>query len=242
MNLSNKFKKKFIVLIERLVIWICSIISCLPLLAGILVPMIVMIPLAYISWYIFFWTGGFWFDVWFVVSPYLPFRFLFVIIIEILIFIGGAILFLTGLYHLVKSKKGGQNIVKTGPYNLIRHPQNLGILLIVLPFALYIPGFNDLGIRIGEILSWTLFVLITIIHSDIEECKLRKRYPEEFKNYQASTGFFFPKLNIRKSENANPIFYWKRYIYLLIGYILLILIILILTNFLLTLGILTIYL
>ena len=146
------------------------------------------------------------------------------------------------MYHLVKGKKSGQNIIQTGPYRLIRHPQNFGILLIALPFALYIPGLNDLGIRIGEILSWTLFGLILIIYSDIEEYKLSKKFPEEFSNYQVKTGFFYPKLNFRKSKNDKPIYYRKRYLFLLLGYILLVFTVFILTNFLTTLGIFIIYL
>lgn len=243
MNASNKFKKKLVALIEKLTFWICSIISCLPLVAGILIPMVVMIPLAYISWYLFsFWKGGYWMDIWISVSPYHPIRFLLVITIEISIFIGGSLLFLTGLYHLVKGKKSEQNIVQTGSYKLIRHPQNLGILLMALSFALYIPGLNDLGIRIGEILSWTLFGLILIIYSYIEEYKLSKKFPEEFSNYQANTGFFFPKLNFRKSKKDKPICYHKKFLFLLLGYVLLVFTIFILINFLMTLGIFTIYL
>ena len=243
MKASNKFKKKFIALIEKLTFLISSIISCLPLVAGILIPMIVTLPLAYISWYLFsFWAGGDWFDVWISVSPYHPIRFLLVITIEISIFIGGSLLFLTGLYHLVKGKKHGVSIVKTGPYRYIRHPQNFGILLISLTFALYIPGFNDLGIRIGEILSWTLFGLILIIYSYIEEYKLSKKFPEEFSNYRANTGFFFPKLNFRKNKKDKPICYHKKILFLLLGYVLLVFTIYILINFLMTLYIFTIYL
>lgn len=168
------------------------------------------------------------------------------IIIEIFIFVAGFFLFTSGLYHLVKGKRDGIDIIQTGPYKFIRHPQNLGILLIALLFALYIPGFNDLGIRIGEILSWTLFGFFLIIYSYFEEYKLNKKYPEEFRNYQIHTGFFIPKLNLQKKNTQieyKIINYQKKYLFLILCYILLIFIIFFLTTeFLMRLGIFTVFL
>lgn len=244
---SHYFKKRFKILIERLTFWVFSVYSCIPIIAGIIIPMVVMFPLAYTSWIIFsFWLGGDWLNIWFIVSINHPIRFLFVIIIEIFIFVAGIFLLTTGLYHLVKGKRNGINIIETGPYKFIRHPQNLGILLIALPFALYIPGFNDLGIRIGEILSWTLFGFFLIIYSYFEESKLNKKYPEEFRNYQIHTGFFIPKGNFQKTHTkieCKIINYQKKYLFLILGYILLIFIIFFLTTeFLMKLGIFTVFL
>jgi len=247
MNESRYFKNRLKILIERLTFWIFSVWSCIPIIAGIIIPMVVMFPLAYASWIIFsFWSGSDWLDVWFTVSINHPIRILFVIIIEIFIFVAGFFLFTSGLYHLVKGKRDGIDIIQTGPYKFIRHPQNLGILLIALPFALYIPGFNDLGIRIGEILSWTLFGFFLIIYSYFEEYKLNKKYLEEFRNYQIHTGFFIPKLNLQKKNTqieCKIINYQKKYLFLILGYILLIFIIFFLTTeFLMRLGLFTVFL
>jgi len=187
-----------------------------------------MFPLAYTSWIIFqSWGAGSWVDSWIVIFSWdSSFRVDILLIIEIIIFIVGLLLFFWGLIHLVKGKKIGLDIVQTGPYKLIRHPQNLGILIMLFPFALYTPGFTDDGIRIGDILSWTLFFLIMIFISDFEEYRLKEKSPEKFINYRNTTGFFFPNLrhnrkNQGKGEKNN---YLKRYGLLILCYGLFILI------------------
>ncbi len=229
--------------IERLIVWMISVITCIPLIVGILIPMIVLIPLAYISWEIFsLGGGGIWYDVWIAISIYNPIRFFFVIIMELLIFFLGTILFVLGLYYLVKGKRNNLRIIQTGPYKLIRHPQNLGILLIALPFALYIPGFKDLGIRIGEILSWTLFSFILITYSLIEEYKLNKRFPGEFQRYRQRVGFFFPKMKFRRNKKEIFTDYRIKFLFLTLGYLTLFFLIYVLTNFFMNIGMFTVYL
>jgi len=229
---KNYFNNKLRSIIRPIILIINSIWAYIPIIAGIITPMIIMFPLTYISWKIFYlWSGrgsfGWWFDAWFLISPSNAFYILLLLIIEITIFIVGFILFISGLLHLTKGNKNKINIVQTGPYKLVRHPQNLGILIMVFPFTLYIPGFNDLGIRIGDLLSWTLFSLIMINYSDLEEIRLRKKFPEEFKNFRANTGFFIPKLyhKRRKQAQYKKKFYLKRYFFLILSYYLLILMI-----------------
>ena len=225
-------KKSFILnlktKIKPFLLSISSIWAYMPLIAGILYPMVYMFPLAYTSWIIFqSWGAGSWVDSWIVIFSWdSSFRVDILLIIEIIIFIVGLLLFFWGLIHLVKGKKIGLDIVQTGPYKLIRHPQNLGILIMLFPFALYTPGFTDDGIRIGDILSWTLFFLLMIFISDFEEYRLKEKSPEKFINYRNTTGFFFPNLrhnrkNQGKGEKNN---YLKRYGLLILCYGLFILI------------------
>ncbi len=225
-------KKSFILKlkakIKPFLLSISSIWAYMPIIAGILYPMVYMFPIAYTSWIIFqSWGAGSWVDSWIVIFSWdSSFRVDILLIIEIIIFIVGLLLFFWGLIHLVKGKKIGLDIVQTGPYKLIRHPQNLGILIMLFPFALYTPGFIDDGIRIGDILSWTLFFLIMIFLSDFEENRLKDKFPEEFQKYRIKTGFFFPKLRHKKinqgKDQKNN--YLKRYGLLILCYGLFILI------------------
>ena len=214
---------------------------------GILIPMTVVLPLAYISWIIFFPLrfGNWKFLGYIPINPDYPFQFVLLLIIELIIFIGGVVLFLSGLYHLAKGRKHKMSIVKTGLYSYIRHPQILGISLISLPFALYIPGFNDLGIRIGEIFSWTLFIFFLTIYSNLEEHNLTKKFPEEYRLYQTQTGFFLPKFHLRKKINSKRVEFItirKRYLFLLLGYLILVFVIFIMIEILSKLGLITIIL
>ena len=86
------------------------------------------------------------------------------------------------------------SLVQRGIYRYIRHPQHLGIIVMTLPFTLYIPWINDFGIRVGDLVTWICFTLLLVIYSDIEEFRLKKRFPKEFSVYQAKTGFIFPKI------------------------------------------------
>ncbi len=213
---------------------------------GILIPMAVVLPLAYASWIIFSLLRGYWkLDGYIPISPDYSFQFVLFLIIELIIFIGGVVLFLSGLYHLAKGRKHKISIVKTGLYNYFRHPQILGISLISLPFALYIPGFNDLGIRIGEIFSWTLFIFILTIYSNLEEHNLTKKFPEESRLYQTQTGFFLPKFHLRKKKKTKRVEFMtirKRYLFLLLGYLILVFVIFIMIEILSKLGLITIIL
>lgn len=220
-------KKKL--LLRKLMLIIFSIWSYIPIIIGILIPMVVVLPLAYGSWIIFSLLSGYLaFEGYIPITHIYPFQLVLLLIIELIIFIGGVVLFLSGLYRLAKGRKHKISIVKTGLYNYIRHPQNLGISLISLPFALYIPGFNDLGIRIGEIFSWTLFTFFLTIYSNLEEHNLTKKFPEEYRLYQTQTGFFLPKFHLRKKKKTKRVEFMtirKRYLFLLLGYLILVFVI-----------------
>ena len=236
-SITNKVK----LLLRKLMLIIFSVWSYIPIIMGILIPMVVVLPLAYTSWIIFspLFSGWWAFEGYIPLTHIYPFQLVLLLIIELIIFIGGVVLFLSGLYHLAKGRKHKISIVKTGLYNYIRHPQILGISLISLPFALYIPGFNDLGIRIGEIFSWTLFIFILTIYSNLEEHNLTKKFPEEYRKYQTQTGFFLPKFHLRKKKNSKRVEFMtirKRYLFLLLGYLILVFVIFIVIEIWMKLG------
>ncbi len=213
---------------------------------GILAPMIIMGGIFYVTWellyldifqmdfqyingYIFLYGREDWSELskGFFQSLY---------IFEGIVFLLGFVLFLGGLISLAISKKNNIDIAQTGPYKYIRHPQNVGIILMILSLSLYLPGLTDLhirlpflkihfadfGIRPADILSWGLIVIESIIFSDIEEKSMLKKFPDEYRKYMATTGYYFPKIFQRKQrkEISKKKYYIFRYLIILIIYVL----------------------
>lgn len=232
--------------LRKFLLILFSVWSYIPIIVGILSPMLIILPIAYASWIIpSLIPGGLLFDAYIPISIEYPFQYVCILVIEIIIFIGGIFVFLLGLYHLTKGKKQKVLIVTTGIYHYIRHPQNLGICLIVLPFALYIPGFNDLGVRIGEIFSWLLFTFILTIYSNLEEQSLLTKFSKEYSPYQHYTGFFFPKLPFRMkifSKKGLIMTTQKRYALLSLSYIISVIVVFFIIELLLALKLITLIL
>lgn len=204
-----------------------TLLAYFPIIAGILYAMTLMPALAYLSWNIFYvWPGIKLASAWIVYLEYYPdFPIYPLLWTELIIFACGFALFLYGLIHLAKAKKEKIDIAQTGPYKYIRHPQNFGIIIFSFPFCLYVPFIgDDLGIKVGDIFSWMLFVLLIIIYSDIEEINMLKKYPDKYSLYKSNTGFFTPIIIKTKREKSNLEIknYIYRWIFLIGGYILLI--------------------
>ena len=236
---STEIKKK--VTVGKILLFFIAIWTYAPIIAGIFLPMIIFIPLAYVSWRLLeLWGSNGWYDSWFVINPGDTYNVQLLFSIELIIFIGGFLLFSFSLYHLIKARRHHVKIAKTGPYKFIRHPQNLGIIIILFPFTLYIPGFSDIGIRSGEIISWMIFSLFIIVISILEEQGLKKRYLEDFERYRTNTGFFIPKLIPHKPDHRkqNKYGHTLRYSSLILGIIICIIIAYFLTEDLIRIGIL----
>jgi len=251
MKVVNSFTDKVTLLLKKLMLIILSVWSYMPIIMGILIPMVVYLPLAYGSWLIYtpLVNGFWWFEAYITMGPEYPastIQYIIIFTMEIIIFMVGIYVFLSGLYHLVKGKKHNELIITEGIYKYVRHPQNLGISLISLPFALYIPGFHDIGIRIGELFSWMLFTFILTIYSNLEERNLSKKFPEEYRKYQTQTSFFLPKFHLRKKKNSEKRVEFmtirKRYLFLLLGYIIWVFIVFIMIEILLNLHLIDIIL
>lgn len=196
--------------LKKIIIGIVSIFLYLPVICGILAPMLLIIGINfYISWKLIGYSYVNWTWAYYLINPSLiPI----IISIEILIFSFGLGLFLTGLITMVKKKIEGETIIQTGIYKYIRHPQNLGIIFMTLPFVLYIPGFRDLGIRMGEIASWIFFTFLLCLYSYYEEWRLVRKYKEVYLVYYKKTGFFIPKFLHNENESLIKINFSKKII------------------------------
>jgi protein-S-isoprenylcysteine O-methyltransferase Ste14 len=116
------------------------------------------------------------------------------IMIEIVIFSIGGVLLISAFIQLTTSLTKTKSLCQKGIYQYIRHPQNLGIIIMVFPLALYVPGLDDAGIRFADLISWIQFTLVVVLYSEWEEGKLKRTFPTEFPIYKKNTGFMFPKL------------------------------------------------
>ena len=209
-NISKIIEKTLLI---PSLIWVYS-----PIIAGILFAMVWMFPAAFTSWWIFAFLGQ---KNWLLGVISTNDTMIALIVTEFIIFGFGLCLFVWGVILIAKAKISKTGLVKTGPYKFIRHPQHLGIILMSLCISLYIPWTKDEFIRIGEIVSWSFFSLILLVMSDFEEKKLAKIFKEEYNQYRKSTGFFFPRI-VGKDKERKTVFeikYWKRYIFLGIGYL-----------------------
>jgi len=246
MKKDISIKQIVMLFLRKFLLIFFSVWSYIPIIVGILLPMLIILPIAYASWIIpSLLPGELLFDAYIPISIEYPLQYVCILVIEIIIFIGGIFLFLLGLCHLTKGKKQKTSIVTTGIYHYFRHPQNLGIGLIALPLALYIPGFNDLGVRIGEIFSWLLFTFILTIYSNLEEQILIEKFPEEYSTYQHLTGFFLPKLHFRRKNLSKKTMFMttqKRYIFLFLSYLISVISVFIVIELMLALKLITIIL
>ena len=173
----------------------------IPIILGTLFPMIYMAPLIFSSWWLF---GSFehisWLNYYILLDYQNPAVFISIFVFEIIVFIIGWIIFLTGLITLTQARLSGKKLVSTGIYKYIRHPQNVGVLLLMLPFSLYVPFGLDIGIRIGEVLSWTFLGFLFTITSLLEERKMIKKFGESYVLYSNKTGFYLPKFRVKHDE------------------------------------------
>ena len=129
-------------------------------------------------------------------------------------------LFLWGLFYLAKVKLKKLDLATGGPYKYIRHPQHLGLIIMSLATSLYLPWAVHTHVRIGSIISWSLFALFLVVASELEEKKLLKKIGNSYFEYRINTGMFFPKKLIltQKKKELSEIKHWKRLIFIVLIY------------------------
>lgn len=210
MKEKNSIKHKIKIFLRKFLFPMFSVWSYIPIIMGILFPMVIILTITYASWIIFSLLPESWFFYGYIpISHEHLFQYIVILVIKIIVFIGGMVIFLCGLYHLTKGKRQKISIVKKGIYHYIRHPQNLVISLMALLFSFYIPRFNDIGIRIGEIFSWLLFTFILTMYSNLEELYLLKKFPEEYSIYQHQTGFFYLNSTLKAKRLSKDPSLWQ---------------------------------
>jgi len=85
------------------------------------------------------------------------------------------------------------SLVTAGPYRWVRHPMYCGLMLGVIAITLIADNFYFAIIGVAAF-------LILAVRTRIEERNLIARFGQDYENYMAQTGRFFPKLARRNSR------------------------------------------
>ena len=118
----------------------------------------------------------------------------------------GIILYIYSLIYQLAHRK---QLIRTGPYKYVRHPQYIAFIIITLGLTIVTfdtsPVFDfDLGsfngytfifyVWIGELLAY-------IILAKIEEIALKAKYGDEFLEYADDVPFMFPLLRLKRNKS-----------------------------------------
>lgn len=132
---------------------------------------------------------------------------------DFLFFLGyeGAIIAFLGLglylYCLIFHLSHRKQLMRTGPYKIVRHPQYLAFILMTLgltvicfqtyPILEFDSPFMNPYLIIFYI--WLLEVVAYIVLGAIEDLALKAKYRDEFIEYKHKVPFMIPFLKLRRS-------------------------------------------
>jgi protein-S-isoprenylcysteine O-methyltransferase Ste14 len=111
---------------------------------------------------------------------------------EVLVFIG--LILLAVSWRILYRAQRGRTLARTGPYALIRHPQYLAFIVIMLGFLLQWPTLPTLfmfPVLVG--------LYVHLAHEEEEEA--RAQFGEAYDRYAAVTPTFFPSWRKRGRES-----------------------------------------
>ena len=137
-------------------------------------------------WYIFAGLIGydlFVFILWFILVP-----------VSNMIILIGILLIVFG-WKKIHGTQG--QLVTTGVYSYIRHPQYLGFLLITL-------AMNILWITVSTLLLWPILFFLYYRLAKDEETRMEEEFGEKYQNYKHRTPMFMP--NIRAVASSKEVF------------------------------------
>ena len=98
----------------------------------------------------------------------------------LLIAVAGTAIFIVACIHFLK---GRGNLVTTGLYSMVRHPQYLGMMIAALGASMIFMAVA------GDLL---LVVVGYVLLAELEERHLLKEYQETYLRYKRKTPFMFP--------------------------------------------------
>jgi protein-S-isoprenylcysteine O-methyltransferase Ste14 len=98
----------------------------------------------------------------------------------------GIVLIIFGWKKIYKSK--GQ-LVTTGIYEYVRHPQYLGFLLLTL-------GMNILWITFSTLFLWPILVILYYRLAKKEDKELEEQFGEKYRKYKRRVPMLIPRVHI----------------------------------------------
>lgn len=125
----------------------------------------------------------------------------------IIVLISGLFSIFSLIYQLVHRKQ----LVKKGPYRIIRHPQYLGV--IIMTFGLTMISLNTDPVFPSILQSftdksllfwiWVIEVLAYIGLAKIEEFALKNKFGDDYISYINSVGFIIPIVRVNNKKRAS---------------------------------------
>lgn len=117
--------------------------------------------------------------------------------------------FILYLYSLTYQLTHRKQLIKTGPYKYMRHPQYIAFIIITLGLTLVTfetsPIFDfDIGSLNGYtfiFIVWIGELLAYIFLAKIEEIALKAKYGDQFIEYIDSVPFMFPFLKLKRNKS-----------------------------------------
>ena len=133
-------------------------------------------------WYLFAGLIGydlFVFILWFILVP-----------VSNIIILSGMLLIILG-WKKIHGAKG--QLVTTGVYSYVRHPQYLGFLLITL-------AMNVLWITVSTLALWPILVFLYYRLAKEEEKRMEKNFGVEYQKYAHRTPMFIPNIGSSRQQ------------------------------------------
>lgn len=90
-----------------------------------------------------------------------------------------------------RQQEGKGELVTEGIYHYIRHPQYTGFFLITL-------GMMFDWLTLPMLIMWPLLMLLYYRLARREEADMEREFGDEYRDYRARTGMFFPRLRPAK--------------------------------------------
>jgi len=127
---------------------------------------------------------------------------------QVLMFCLGLFLLCYGLVILVRARVHEEGLITHGPYSWVRHPQHLGILLMLFLLAFPLEtSYSTLlypVTRPGDLISMCSVLFLLFLVADFEDYWLSKEYGDFYLQYQQNTPFILPiRIQLPKSMHIN---------------------------------------
>ena len=117
------------------------------------------------------------------------------------------------VYSLIFQLTHRKQLIRTGPYKYMRHPQYLAFILMTFGMTLIVfqttpvVEFNPFHLRGYTVIfyTWIGEVLAYIILGKIEDIALKAKYGDEFVEYKNTVSFMFPTIKLKKNDSKYEI-------------------------------------
>lgn len=116
--------------------------------------------------------------------------------------------FIIYIYSLLFQLTHRKQLVQTGPYKYVRHPQYVAFIILTLGLTLITFETNPIfNFNIGNfngfsfiLIIWIGEVLAYIILGKIEDIALKAKYGDQFLKYAIEVPFMVPFLKLKRNE------------------------------------------